>query len=91
MASSKTTTNHDEIKTWVEKRNGKPAIVAGTEKNEDAAGMLRILFSDESRGSLKPVDWDTFFDTFEQKKLAFLYQDKTKDNKESRFLKFVSR
>jgi len=30
MSSAKTTTNHDEIRRWVEKRGGHPAIVAST-------------------------------------------------------------
>jgi hypothetical protein len=29
-AESKTTTDHDEIKKWVESRGGKPATVKGT-------------------------------------------------------------
>ena len=91
MAESKTTTKHNEIQSWVEKRNGKPAIVEGTEDNQEAAGLLRIKFSDDSGNNLKEVDWDEFFDTFEEKKLAFLYQDKTKDGDESRFFKFVNR
>ncbi len=91
MSESKTTTNHQEIKSWVEKRGGKPAIVSGTENNEDPAGLLRIQFSDDSDNNLKETDWDTFFETFEEKKLAFLYQEKTKDGKESRFFKLVNR
>ena len=91
MSESKTTTNHREIQEWVEKRGGHPAIVKGTEDNESAEGLLRIRFSDESSDTLKAIGWDKFFDTFEEKKLAFLYQEKTKDNKESRFFKFVTR
>ena len=91
MSDSKTTTDHKEIKSWAEKRGGKPSVVKGTEENQEPAGLLRIHFSDESDGQLKNVSWDEFFDTFEEKKLAFLYQDKTKDNKESRFFKFVNR
>ncbi len=91
MSESKTTTNHQEIQTWVEQRGGQPAVVRGTEENESAEGMLRIRFSDESSDDLKAIGWDKFFQTFEEKKLAFLYQDKTSDNKESRFFKFVNR
>lgn len=91
MSESKTTTNHKEIQEWVEKRGGQPAIVKGTEDNDSAEGLLRIRFSGESSDSLKAIGWDKFFETFEEKKLAFLYQDKTKDNKESRFFKIVNR
>ncbi|MGD9555631.1 MAG: hypothetical protein AB7V25_01285 [Mangrovibacterium sp.] len=91
MSSSKTTTDHNVIRKWIEERNGEPSIVAGTENNEEGAGLLRISFSDDSKGNLKKTDWDTFFKTFDEKKLAFLYQDETKEHKESRFFKFISR
>jgi hypothetical protein len=89
--SSKTTTNHDEIKQWVEARGGTPSTVKGTD-NGDEAGVLRIDFPGYSGGdSLEPISWDEFFQKFEEKKLAFLYQDETSDGEESRFSKFVSR
>ena len=37
------------------------------------------------------IEWDDFFQTFDERKLAFLYQDKTKDGGTSRFFKFVRR
>lgn len=89
MSTSNTTTNHEEIKKWVEQRGGKPAIVEGTENNESGAGVLRIQFSEQSSDRLKEIDWDTFFQTFDKSGLAFLYQDKTKEGKESRFFKFI--
>jgi hypothetical protein len=91
MSESKTTTDHQEIQKWVEARDGQPAVVKGTEDNEESEGLLRIRFSDESKDNLKAIGWDKFFETFEDKKLAFLFQDKTADNKESRFFKFVNR
>ncbi len=91
MSESKLTTDHQEIQKWVEARGGKPSVVRGTEDNEELEGLLRIRFSDESKDNLKAIGWDKFFETFEDKKLAFLYQDKTSDNKESRFFKFVNR
>ncbi|MFW5832333.1 MAG: hypothetical protein ACOCVA_08760 [Prolixibacteraceae bacterium] len=87
MAESKKTTNHEFIKKWAEERNGKPAIVKGTEENQPAPGLLRIKFSEESGDNLKTISWDEFFKTFEDKNLQFLYEDD--DNKENRFFKFV--
>ena len=84
---SKTTTDHETIRKWAEARGGRPAVAKGTEGGE-GAGVLRILFQDDD--SLKEISWDTFFDTFEEKKLAFLYQEE-KDGKESRFFKLVDR
>src|SRR5919199_4954954 len=88
---SKTTTNHQEIKKWVEARGGKPATVKRTGGKDDA-GILRINFEGYSgEESLEEISWEEFFDKFEEKELAFLYQDKTKEGKESRFFKFVNR
>jgi hypothetical protein len=88
MSTSDTTTDHDTIRKWVERRNGRPAVVKGTE-GKDGEGILRIDFRHADK--LEDIDWDTFFETFEDRKLAFVYQDKTADGKESRFFKFVSR
>jgi len=88
MSTSEATTDHNTIRKWVESRNGRPAIVKGTE-SKDGEGILRIEFRHADK--LEDVDWETFFETFEDRKLAFLYQDKTSDGKQSRFFKFVSR
>jgi hypothetical protein len=88
---AKTTTNHDEIRKWVEARNGVPATVAST-GDDDEPGILRILFQEQDSGdSLEKISWDEFFEKFEEERLAFLYQDKTKQGKTSRFFKFVNR
>lgn len=90
------TTDHDTIRQWVEERGGKPATVRNTTGKNDA-GLLRIDFPGRSnRGgkdenTLEEISWDDFFEKFEEKKLAFLYQEKTKTGRESRFSKFVSR
>ncbi len=88
---STTTTDHDTIRKWAEARDGRPAAVRQTHGGDDA-GILRIEFAGGDSGdSLEDITWDEFFDKFEQKKLAFLYQDKTKDGGTSRFFKLVSR
>jgi hypothetical protein len=88
---SKTTTDHQTIRKWVEERGGRPARVKGTGSNGDA-GLLRIDYP--GRGgddALEEIDWDAFFKGFEENELAFLYQEETKDGDESRFSKLVSR
>ena len=87
--SSKQTTNHDEIRRWVEAREGHPASVRGTEEGGEDAGLLRIMFRDDD--NLEEIGWDDFFEKFDEEKLAFLYQDKTAEGGESRFFKFVQR
>ena len=92
MSTAKTTTNHEEIKKWVEERGGHPARVKGTEDSDDAGGLLRIDYPGFSgEGKLEEISWEEFFEAFEDNGLAFLHQDKTADGKESRFSKLVSR
>lgn len=87
---SRRTTNHDEIKKWVEEREGYPATVKRTGDEKDP-GILRIDFEGYSgRDSLERISWDEFFKKFDEKHLAFLYQDKTRDGEQSRFFKFLS-
>jgi hypothetical protein len=88
---SKITTTHEEIQTWVEERGGHPARVIGTDKGA-SSGILRIDYAGYSgEETLEPISWAEFFDAFEENKLAFLYQDETKEGKESRFSKLIDR
>jgi hypothetical protein len=90
MSTATKTTNHDDIRRWVEKRGGKPAIVADTEDNGREGGILRINFEepggDDDKG-LREIGWDEFFKIFEDNNLALLVQAEG----DSRFNKFVSR
>jgi hypothetical protein len=88
---SKTTTDHNIIKKWIEERGGKPAAVKATADKEDP-GLLRVDFPGYSgEDSLEEISWEAFFEKFEEKDLAFLYQDETSKGETSRFFKFVSR
>jgi len=92
MSSATRTTDEQEIRRWVEERGGFPARV----RTDDArgGGILRIDF-DEPGGNdderLERIDWDEFFQIFQESDLAFLHQDETADGQPSRFNKFVSR
>ncbi|HKR21706.1 MAG TPA: hypothetical protein VJS17_03885 [Pyrinomonadaceae bacterium] len=89
--TSQTTTDHDEIKRWVDERGGHPARVKGTNKGK-TAGVLRIDYPGYSgKDSLEEISWEEFFDGFEKNELAFLYQDETKDGELRRFSKMVDR
>lgn len=79
MASAVTTTDHSEIRAWVEQNNGRPAKVKGTGDGGDV-GMIRIDF-DEQEESLEEVDWDEWFDAFEENNLALLHAEDTRFNK----------
>ena len=87
MAEAKTTTDHNEIRRWVEERGGFPACVKGTGDQNDP-GLLRIDypgFSGEER--LQKISWEEFFTKFDSENLAFLYQDEP----DSRFSKLIDR
>ncbi|MFH5823818.1 hypothetical protein [Georgenia sp. AZ-5] len=92
MAStSHTTTDHDEIRKWVEAHDGKPASVRGTE-SKGAPGVLRIDFpGGAGEKELEHISWDDWFDKFESENLAFLYQERKADGSDSTFFKLVSR
>ncbi len=90
--SSKTTTDLNEIRQWAEEREGKPSRVKGTGDDKDDGGVLRINFPGYSgEDTLEEISWDEWFKTFEDRNLAFLYQEETSSGKESRFFKLVAR
>jgi hypothetical protein len=86
MSEAKTTTNHDEIRKWVEERKGRPAVV----RTKGKGGILRIDFG-EPEDTLEPIEWDEFFRIFDENDLAFLHQDEAGKGGTSRFNKFVER
>ena len=86
MSSALQTTDHDEIRRWIEDRDGMPTRV----KDSGDGGILRVDFG-RPEEALENIGWEEFFEIFEKNDLAFLHQDKTADGKLSRFSKFVSR
>ena len=85
MSESKTTTNHDEIRRWVEERGGSPARVKETD-------LLRIDYPGfNGEDTLEKISWEEFFVSFDENKLAFLYQDKLESGETSRFSKLIDR
>lgn len=90
--SAKMTTDHATIRRWVEARGGHPASVKRSAKARQPAGILRIDFPGFSGArSLKKISWAEFFEVFDERRLAFLYQDRTAGGKQSRFNKLVCR
>jgi len=83
---SRVTTDHDEIRKWVEERGGFPATVRATESKNGKPGILRIDYEGFSgEDTLEKISWEQFFEAFDNKSLAFLYQD----DKDSRFSKLI--
>jgi hypothetical protein len=88
--AAKATIDHDEIRRWAEERGGKPACVKGTENSKGC--LLRIDFpGGAGPESLCDMDWDNFFEVFDSRKLAFLYQDEKKSGEPSTFNKLIDR
>lgn len=89
-AAAESTQDLDTIRSWAEERGGKPATVKSTRGKRDGAGILRIDFPGYSgAGTLEEISWDEWYQKFEANNLTFLYQDQTKDGKQSRFFKLV--
>lgn len=87
----KVTTDHEVIKKWVESREGRPASVKRT-RRKDEPGIIRIDFPGfTGAGSLEPISWKEFFEQFDERRLVFLYQEKTASGDVSRFNKIISR
>ena len=91
MASSEPVTGHRRIREWAEARGAKPACVKGT-KGKGETCLIRLDFPGYSgEESLEHIDWEDWFKTFDDRKLALLVQEETADGKRSNFNKLVSR
>ena len=89
--SANVTTDHDKIRSWAEDRGAHPACVRGTGGKGDV-GMIRLDFPGYSgEGKLEEITWDEWFEEFDKKKLALLYQETTAEGQKSNFNKLVSR
>lgn len=89
MSESKLTTDHQEIKEWIDHRKGRPAMVRDTADRRGSA-VLRVDFQEPDPG-LEAISWDRFFKIFDKNNLTFLSQERTAEGKLSRFHKFVDR
>ena len=84
---SETTTDHETIRKWAERHNGVPAAVDTTHDKRDV-GIIRIMFPKAPRSdhdALVQITWEEFFEEFEKKKLALLFEP------DSMFSKLISR
>ena len=79
------TTHHEVIREWAEARGGRPATVDGTEHG-DHLGVLRFDFG-ESTDRLREVTWDEWFETFDARRLNFIYQETRTDGAQSNFFR----
>ncbi len=84
---TRVTTDHGEIRQWVEAHGGHPATVKSTHRRGDL-GIIRIDFPGHSfGGTLEAISWDEWFEKFDDQELAFVHQDK----RDSNFNKLIRR
>jgi hypothetical protein len=90
-AKATATTDHDEIRRWAEERGAKPACVRNTGNRNDV-GILRLDFPGYSgEQSMEPIEWDAWFQKFDEQGLAMLHQETTAGGQKSNFNKLISR
>ena len=80
---AETTTDHETIRKWAERKGGKPAAVDRTHKGGDV-GIVRIMFPQARQSeheNLVEISWDEFFEEFDKRELALLYDEKSMFNK----------
>lgn len=90
-AQANVLTDHDEIRQWAEERGARPACVRGTGAGEDV-GIIRLEFAgfgDEP--SLEEIDWNEWFQKFDESGLVLLVQGETAQGETSNFNKLVKR
>lgn len=90
--------DHEEIRKWAERLEGKPAIIDDPEVGGDNIG-LRIDFPggkdegllSEDRNSTRDVTWDRFFEVLDSKNLAFMHTNEERPHNPSMAYKFVNK
>lgn len=98
-----TTVDYEEIKAWVERRDGTPARVTDEGGAHTDLGMDGFLFAFLPEGKrttevpetdekhIEEISWSRFFEKFEEENLAFRYRESAEDERPSDFYTFVDR
>jgi hypothetical protein len=92
-----TTTDHNEIRTWVQRHQGRPQI-DDFSAGEAGQRMLRIDFPGEADDQFlgdsdKPhnTSWDAFFKEFDDQELSFMYTEHVDKSDPSMSYRFAPR
>ena len=77
--------NHDVIPASGPRSAGAvPGHRPGTE-HDGRPGVLRFDFPTSEAGAARRVDWDEWFETFDERDLVFLFQEQMKNDRQSNF------
>src|SRR5438105_5440683 len=89
--TSHITTDHEEIRAWIEQRNGTPVEVSNP-GGDPGGSFLQVEFPGYDRGEYaSPISWDQFFQKFEERSLAFQYQEESASGSQTHFFKLIDR
>lgn len=93
----KATTNHQEIRDWIERNDGIPYLIDHPEAKADKKGLRinfpgyidEMLLSESQLG--KEISWEEFFSMFEEQQLRFLYEEPVEGVDPTRWYRFENR
>jgi len=89
--TSRTTTHHEEIRSWAKQRDGRPVAKRSTDNAGDAAALSVQFGPTRSEDSLEEIPWEEWFESFEVHRLAFVYEDEDESGEPSMFFRLVRR
>jgi hypothetical protein len=81
------TRDHDVIMPWAEERGAQPVTV---QRKAGSIRTLRFDFPGYGGQSLQPISWNDWLRVFDDRKLAFIYQEQTRDGRQSNFWRLDS-
>jgi len=83
------TRSHEVIRRWAEERGASPATISGTQHG-NRVGMLRFDFPGYGGAALKKIGWEKWFEPFDERNLAFHFQEHKTDGSLSNFFRLDS-
>ncbi len=85
---TRATRSGDVVRTWARSRDGEPATVEMSRSKDDGRPhVLRINLPGRGGRSLTPVRWDDWVRPFHERDLAFLFQERLRDGRDSNSLR----
>ncbi len=69
------TTDHAQIRGWVEEHGGQPALVRRVPEVGDSGDLSLEFLVDGQEPELVSISWADFFQRFEDGHLAFVYEE----------------
>jgi hypothetical protein len=84
------TRSPEVIRDWAQRREAEP-VTTGRADEDGRPRTLRMAFREGKDNSrLRPVAWEDWFRTFQERELVFLYQETRRDGSDSNFFRLDS-